>query len=501
MNESTAQPQPFIRVREVLSSTPWGGWVKEWMPEALRRHYFMAFWPEERRRRHLEMLKAFGFNSMQCGNNPCGAWWVGADEEEYRRQNLAMCRMAHELGMSVSLCVWGAAVADAAKSGQQFTELNWHIPEERARLEAWYREQAEFAPYGDRIITHWMDPGQPQQGGLDTVVDMHNVILGIYREKNPAIRGALSTWFMRGEPGYIYPGFDGLGALAAHPRLEPGSELVIGLMNYWADGLHGDADGDLHGADLLEIAAANRQAGVWGWYLADNEINPALHVRTEVLQQFYRNLPQETPATLAWQSIDDNFPGLNMQNLYVAGKLMQDPSLDAGALLDEFVRGYVGEANTPAVTAALRAVEQARTRSLLYHATVEDAVAPEGTWPACRNTLPVAWLDETTRAVDAAIAGMRTVTLAADFRTAWPVTMEPAEYLCELKAHLDAIRQMLAFLHGVRDLERLRDSGAPTEQLEAALNALPTVSYDPAHTAGLEAHISQQKLAELQKGV
>ena len=214
-----ANPQPFIRIREVLSSTPWGGWVKESMPEGLRRHCFLAFWPEARLRRHLEMLKAFGFNSIQSGINPCGAWWVGADEAEYRERQLFMCRTAHELGMSVTLCVWGAAVADAEKSGQQFTELDWHIPEDRARLLAWYRKSAEAAPYGDRIIAHWVDPGQPQQGGLDTVIEMHNTILDIYREKNPGIRGALSTWFMNGPTGYLYPGFESAAQLAAHPAL------------------------------------------------------------------------------------------------------------------------------------------------------------------------------------------------------------------------------------------------------------------------------------------
>ncbi len=498
MNMITEQQQPFIRVREILSSTPWGGWVKESMPTELRQHYFLTFWSEARVRRHLEMLKAFGFNSIQTSLNPCNAWWVGADEAAFRRQQFFKSRTARELGMSVSLCIWGAAVADATKSGQQFTELDWHIPEDRARLEAWYHEQAELAPYADRIITHWVDPGQPQQGGLDTVVEMHNVIMSIYREKNPNIRGALSTWLMRGETGYLYPGFDSPGALAAHPKLERDSEVVIGLMNYWADGVHRDFDGELPASFLEGIAAAHRQAGVWGWYMADNEINPALHVRTEVLQQYFRNLPPKTRTQLAWHSLDDNFPGLNMQNLYVAGKLMQDPSLDAATLLSEFVHGFVGAANAEAVTAALRAVEFARTHSLLYHALVEDAVAPEGAGNV-HKTLPDTWLDEATSAVDAALAGMTTVQLAPEFQTAWPVTMEPAEYLIELQAHLEAIRQMLAFLHGVRDVERLQASGAPAGKLEAAISALPTVEYDPAHTAGLEAQVYQQQLAELKK--
>jgi hypothetical protein len=225
----------------------------------------------------------------------------------------------------------------------------------------------------------------------------------------------------------------------------------------------------------------------------------SMFVRTEVMQNYFRNLPPQVRTKLEWHIIDDNFSGLNMQNLYVAGKLMQDPSLDAQKLLEEFSRGFVGEANAPAVTAALRAIEQARTRSLLYNAKVEDALAPAS--GAKGTPLPPRWLDDATTAVDAAIAGMKTVKLAPDFKTAWPVTMEPAEYLGELNAHLEAIRQMLAFLKGAHAVEKMQAAGAPADKLEAAVASLPKVVYDPAHTAGLEAGIYQQKLAALKKAV
>ena len=204
----TVKQVPFIRNREVVTSTPWGGWVREHMSEELRRRFFLSHWPEARLRRHLEMLNAFGFNSIQISGNPCGAWWVGADEREYRQQQIFRCRVARELGMSVSVAVWGAAVADQFQKGsgftvgQQFAELDWHKPEDRAQLIAWYRDQAEIAPLADRVITHWAtDPGFFQQGGIDTaVVEMHNHIMGIYREKNPQIRGS-AQHVVHGRPG------------------------------------------------------------------------------------------------------------------------------------------------------------------------------------------------------------------------------------------------------------------------------------------------------------
>ena len=64
MNPKT---EPFIRIREVSSSTPWGGWVKTDIPLELRQQYFMPFWSEARLRRHLEMIAVVGVNSCRWG--------------------------------------------------------------------------------------------------------------------------------------------------------------------------------------------------------------------------------------------------------------------------------------------------------------------------------------------------------------------------------------------------------------------------------------------------
>ena len=94
MNPKT---EPFIRTREIISSTPWGGWVKSDMPLELRQRMFLPFWSESRLRRHLEMLKAFGFNSIQI-TVPTVALWCGADLESWRQRQLFMLKIARELG-------------------------------------------------------------------------------------------------------------------------------------------------------------------------------------------------------------------------------------------------------------------------------------------------------------------------------------------------------------------------------------------------------------------
>ena len=449
----------FIRVREVISFCPNAAYWLQLSPE-LKKKYFMANWSEEHLRRHLEMLKAFGFNSIQVGANPIMALYGGADPKVWRRHLIAMCRMAHEMGMTVSQCIWGSAVSDQQNNQWDFScrAMDWHQPADRLRLEAWYRDHAELAPDVDRVITHWGDPGGSanKQCDIGTAIEMHNAILKIFRAVNPKIRGAFSLWsFDWDEPSW--PGFVGVGSFAANPALDPNRDFALGPSSGLAVGIGVVPYSVLKPADLDAITASGRRVGVWGWYITDDEIEPSMHVRTSLLQNYFRNLPAKTHTALAWHSVDDNCAGLNMQNLYVAGHLMRDPTLDAQKLLDEFVRGLVGESNAAAVAAGLRAIEQTRTRSRCYDYCAEDSTTPDVTRKDLnpRLTLPKDWLDTSIATVNAAIEGLKTVHLAPGFRTAWPVTMEPADYVDELKVHLEAIQKMLGFLKGVEKIEIL----------------------------------------------
>jgi hypothetical protein len=483
MNKRVAKQEAFIRVREVTTVCAAAPHWNSMTPE-LKQKYFMPYWSEARMRRHLMMLKAFGFNSIQITEAGQVARESGVSQEAWRAKLIQYCRLARELDMGVAKFVWGSSFYDATK-GVYINDLDWHVADDRKRIEQFYQIEASFAPYVTRLITHWLDPGGPQCKDCtnDTMVEMHNAIMAAFRAKNPKIRGAINTWWMQPDR---WPGYEGPEKLAAHPKLDKATDITG-----WRGSKYG------------------RRGAVWAWYTADNEIQPALWVRMSVLEETFphnlspkqrRELAPQWTEGLAWYSIDDTCHGLNMQNLYVAGKLMQDPTLDAQKLLDEFVRGFVGKANAPAVAAALRAVERARTLSKSYTAReVMDAVEPPIGGQTSGATPATTWLDNTAVIVDSAIAGMKTVKIAPNFKTAWPVTLEPAEYIVELNAHLEAIRQMLVFQKAVRDVEKLQASGASVEELALAISALPQVINDPAHTAGLESELYKIRLSALKK--
>ena len=516
MNENHMEQDPFISVREVTLCCPNAGYWNDMSPE-LKRKYFMPYWSEARLRRHMEMMKVFGFNSIQVSAAGQIAMNSGVRQDVWREKLVLICRLARELGLGVTQFVWGACFYDADRNAF-VTDMDWHNPADRKRMEDFFRKEAFLAPWVGRVVTHWVDPGGPKPGcaqcSMDTTVEIHNTILSIFREHNPQIRGAYSNWQMNWmsdewpseggwQPGH-WPGYKGVRALAGHPGLDRNSDIVIGRAN----GNFGDKATDRYAtstiklSDLEAIAAAGRRAGVWSWYTTDVEIRPALHVRTAFIQDYFNRMPDQVRDELSWMSVDDNCHGLNMQNLYIAGRLMQDRRQDANVLLDEFAVILMGKAHAAAVAQALRAIEQVRGSDAPYLnlGGCDLAALPQSEKDS--KHLPLEWVQDNLANIERAIHSLTPVFVESGFKPSLPLTISPDEYLGELRAHLDAIRQFLAFLDESAKVVRLASQKAPAERIDAAIQALPQVIYDPAHTAGLEAMLLYRpKLAALKNVV
>jgi hypothetical protein len=484
--------KPFIPIREVIVYCPNSGIWNAMTPE-LKRKYFVCYWPDERIRRHVAMLHAFGYNAVQVsvvGQMPRNA---GQTMEEWVRRVGVEVDAARERGMSVTQFVWGNAISSVEPGfADPHPILDWHQPAHRDALRReWERSARAIGARVDRVVTHWCDPGGATAGCPDctihTAVEMHNAGMEIFRRVNPGIEGYFSNWMLypgNKSYGHGWPGYDGVTSIVGDPAFDPGSGVAIGIMNCGGDGVHLDRCGRLSPADLRTVTAAGRKAAVWAWYTTDMEIQPALHVHTKLLQNYFRSLPSETADAVAWHTVDDCSSGLNMHNLFVAGRLMQDPSLDAQALLREYADGFFGAAAAPALVRALEAIEHARCRSLRYSLKVGDP--HEGLHEAelDANELPADWADEGLAKARSSLKELAGLVLPARHYAAWPVTLEPQEFLPELKTHVKAVEQMLTFLKAAGEARRGKNPGA--------LARLPVVDYDPEHTAGLERQAYEQ---------
>jgi len=295
-------------------------------------------------------------------------------------------------------------------------------------LDAHYRAQSRHAPHFDHFITHWGDPGGCRGGKctFDVTMKLHNRILAAFRKRNPDIESTFSLWSMHmPEFGGKWPGYKSVETV-----------LKAGI-------LPAEVGVAMHGRFRLKearaIVASGRRAGVWAWYLADDEVMPSLHVHTKVMGEYFNALPAEASRLLDWHSLDSNCHLLNVPGLYVGAQLLVDPSRNADGLLREFCGRAFGKAGDGFAT-GLSAVARTRCQSdymrlarLLVGLTFRGA--PD------EHEQPETHL----RIVRAARKVVDRLKVDKSYRSDLPLVIDAARFLKELRIHLRAIEQYAAF--------------------------------------------------------
>jgi hypothetical protein len=240
-----------------------------------------------------------------------------------------------------------------------------------------------------------------------------------------------------------WPGYEG-------PRTVLESGLLAPDVGVAAHGLPEDFRFD----DVRAVAAAGRKAGVWSWYLVNNEIYPSCYANAGRLRTFFAGLPPEASSLIAWLSVDSNNHTLNLHSLYVAGALMRDPGADPRRLLREFAAGALGPANAEAVVGLLGIIEELRP-----------------SWPTTYGDAPLS----VSRAREAQ-ALARTIRVPDGFRPAFPLVIAPQDLARELVAQAEALTQFAEFCAAAAEVEEMKRTGASPAALKAALAALPAVA-------------------------
>lgn len=438
----------FIRGREVILSSPYDPYVLE-MP-ALQKKYAWDTWPLDRLKRYVDMLWEFGFNSVQLADLAEGYACCGyaITPEEYGEKVHALCDYAGSKGMTRSIFVWGSGPVDLERARGKMRDGKWEnacpcVPGGMETLEAHYRFQARHAPWFDHVITHWGDPGgcHGEKCTLATVLGLHNRILAEFRRHNVAIRSTFSLWLMHHkEFGGRWRGYDSVESLLKAGILDEDAGLA--------------QSGRFHLDEARRVVRDGRALGVWGWYLADDEIRPSIHVHTGILGGYFNSLPEEASSLVSWHSVDSNCHGLNVPSLYVAAQLMIDPRRDAEGLLREFCRRAFGRA-ADAFAEGLLAVAHTRCESD-YQRLIKflSGVPHRGT--ADYEEHPAEHL----RIVSAARRVVDTLQVDPSFRGDLPLIIDAATFLGELKAHLRVIEQYARFRVALAEAKK---KGRPVE--------------------------------------
>ena len=469
----------FIGIREVTLGDPSPS-DEDWrahLTEDIYRKYSIGNWDLPRLRTYVDMLKAFGFNSIQLydlwqryANAGWAVWPKGepwptrADPRDWPGKMDAMADYARSQGMRTTLFIWGSAPFDYESDAIPHS-LNLNDPAAVAVLRRYWDHQAKHAAHFDHLVTHWADPSghDPETCSIETALGFHNEIAGRCRKVNPDIHSTFSLWMLHSERFLRWPGYKDERTVLDAGILP--ADVMIAL-----DG----NGGRIRVEQARRIAEAGRKAGVWGWYLVNNEISPSLHVQTSAVAAAFRRLPPEAHDLISWYAVDSNAHGLNMHDLYVAGKVMRDPDTDARAALREFFAGAFGVGNVARVEKVLRTIET--TRGLWRYSG-----DPAAKLPAAREARALA----------------REISIPEDFTPAFPMVLSPADLAEELVAQTEAIVQFLEFSAAVAKVEAMQKKGVAKDEVNNAIAKLPEVRAPTRWLTNFEYVPYVKKLREL----
>jgi hypothetical protein len=193
-----------------LSESPWipqREWtICPWVPELVRGVYAnpnadkrLNIWlySDEQIARYVEMFDWFGFSGCQLMET-CYSYGALGSPEAFQTRQKKFVREARENGQDVTLWVWA----------EQFDKYNWNDPEVtytsekgntafndpnvRAGFEKYYNHYAQLAPYVDRLMAHFYDPGSLTNRA--DVFDYMRLLKETFRAKNPKVDFAVDFW-------------------------------------------------------------------------------------------------------------------------------------------------------------------------------------------------------------------------------------------------------------------------------------------------------------------
>lgn len=481
----------FIKIREVTLSCPSPSRrFREWRPsitEAIYTKYSMQNWDMPKLRMYIDMLKAFGFNSIELYDN-FGAyvnagWGIDyapetllayrkADPRDWGEKMDALADYARSQGMRTTLFLWANTTLDRRDNTVHY-KLEPDNLQDMDILDRYWDYQAAHAPYFDHIVTHWTDPGgcAGDSCTIETAQRLHNEIVRRFRQKNEAIESSFSLWVLdirkNWKSGATWAGYEDV-----HTILDSGIlpvDVALAMSGYREQ---------FDTNEARAIAASGRKVGIWAWYLADNEIEPSLHVRTSALDAYFKKLPAEAHELLEWHSLDSNNPGLNMQNLYVAGQLMQDPQRDARAALREFISGAFGDRNVAVVEKIFQIIETTRG----FQKYEGDFAAQ---LPAAREAHELA----------------QQIAIPENFQPAFPMVISPEDLKKELLVHTETIVRFLEFSAAASEIEEMLQQEVSEEIITTEIEKLPEISAPTEWMTNYEYVLYLQKLKELKKSL
>ena len=448
-----------------LSESPWipqREWTLcPWVPELVRGVYAnpnadkrlnVWLYGDEQIASYVEMFDWFGFSGCQLMET-CYSYGAMGSPEAFQTRLKKFAREARENGEDVTLWVWAA----------QFNKFNWNDsevtytpekghtafndPKVRASFEKYYNHYAQLAPFVDRLMAHFYDPGS--LANRADVFDYMRLLKEKFQAKNPKIGFAVDFWAAGSESEYMQQlvdqGFgDSLFLEMSMPNLFPAGKR---------ERLHEEAK------------KRGLKLGIWGWYTTEYETDqmPMMHVNAQLLGNFYRQIKngvcQIQPITY-WSEMEAYHLN-DIFTMYAASQLLWNPERDPREILREISEGIWGPRNGPAILTALELIQDTRSGP---------------TWETYWWTLPTYRLgtekpEEDLRRAQDAVAALAKMKTDPKFVPKFPLPFPPATFVDLILPPLEQIKQFAQFRIDVAKIHQAAASGSSKEELTKMVNA------------------------------
>ena len=454
----------WINVREYA--------ICPWRPGFVRGQFYNPFankdadiygYSEEEIDLYVQMMGELGFTGVQILNT-CYTWSTFGSIDDAQEKIRQIAKAAKKHGQTVTLWVWAA----------QFSAYGWVDPdflkskdayfgtypggayedEETFRLfDRYYTKYAELAPYVDRLISHYFDPGALSD--YNDVIKFNKLLEKKFLAANPNMKFGIDTW---GNPRFA-------DALIANQSDLPGYMMLELTLPASA-------------ASRTEFRNKAKQngfeSGVWGWYTAEYETDQmaGMSVNAKVLKSVYRQMRSDADHAgipVYWSEMSATHI-YNIFTMYAAAQLLIDPERDPDELLLEIAEMVFGAKYKEQIFEVLSLIQDARSGDSwdTYWWTRADYILKS------KNRQIAHWNDILVRAEKAEYL-LQHLKENADFTPSIPLPKSPAVMIGMILPHVMQIKQYARFRIDFDKLNTMQQEGSSQEELAAFLHEI----YNP----------------------
>ena len=457
------QANPFFKGRHCTPSSAMAGGA----PSLIQKHYCWENWDVSRVPAIADFLDAAGMNGVWLFDSPCRYDWTGnhVPPEEMAVKIRALAKQVRANGMTT--CLWVHATSNLRV--RSFSELQPRDPEQYQQiLEDYDRLVEQYGDVIDMIYAHWVDPGgAPPPADITDPQRLHmDLTKRLEAKAGKPLYNVFSAHGLHWPlgPGGTLPwaGYEGPETLIEGGILPKG--ICIG-----------SPEMRIHIPSSLEFARKVRTGGytcgLFGWLVAEYEMNPGIHVHTHLMDNYFHSIPEEAKELFDWYEEGLVYTTMNLPTYYVFSQMLWDPYSSADQHLQDFCQAAFGPELGPLMLQGYRAIADVRCGT--------GVGADRG---GCRLGRGSADAVRDLRICDEALSALERAYADKGYLSTIPLTVPTEAMISDLRGQLQGMAKYARFRLASEKVGTIIAGGGSEPDIREAIAAVPKLEAWPGST-------------------